>query len=67
MLWRSTETFMLATVPRSGIAAAAFCMQLAPGGAVHAWSVLLNPLREHCVRGGRDQSGRLRLPSLKPA
>ena len=37
---------MLATVPRSGIAAAAFCMQLALG-AVYAWSVFLNPLRAH--------------------
>lgn len=33
-------------VPRAGIAAAAFCMQLALG-AVYAWSVFLNPLREH--------------------
>jgi OFA family oxalate/formate antiporter-like MFS transporter len=31
---------------RAGIAAAAFCMQLALG-AVYAWSVFLNPLREH--------------------
>jgi len=34
------------TVPRAAIAAAAFCMQLALG-AVYAWSVFLNPLREH--------------------
>jgi OFA family oxalate/formate antiporter-like MFS transporter len=34
------------SVPRAGIAAAAFCMQLALG-AVYAWSVFLNPLREH--------------------
>src|SRR3954447_15213828 len=33
-------------IPRSAIAAAAFCMQLALG-AVYAWSVFLNPLREH--------------------
>jgi MFS transporter, OFA family, oxalate/formate antiporter len=31
--------------PRAGIAAAAFCMQLALG-AVYGWSVFLNPLRE---------------------
>src|SRR6188768_3342517 len=31
---------------RIAIAAAAFCMQLALG-AVYAWSVFLNPLREH--------------------
>ena len=30
---------------RTGIAAAAFCMQLALG-AVYGWSVFLNPLRE---------------------
>jgi MFS transporter, OFA family, oxalate/formate antiporter len=34
------------SVPRAGIAVAAFCMQLALG-AVYAWSVFLNPLREH--------------------
>jgi MFS transporter, OFA family, oxalate/formate antiporter len=33
------------SVSRSGIAAAAFCMQLALG-AVYGWSVFLNPLRE---------------------
>ena len=32
-------------IPRAGIAAAAFCMQLA-FGAVYGWSVFLNPLRE---------------------
>ena len=32
-------------IPRAGIAAAAFCMQLALG-AVYGWSVFLNPLRE---------------------
>src|SRR5881394_1175542 len=34
------------SVPRAGIAVAAFCMQLALG-TVYAWSVFLNPLREH--------------------
>lgn len=34
------------TVSRNTIAAAGFCMQLALG-AVYAWSVFLNPLREH--------------------
>ena len=33
-------------IPRAGIAVAAFFMQLALG-AVYAWSVFLNPLREH--------------------
>jgi len=33
------------SISRSGIAAAAFCMQLALG-AVYGWSVFLNPLRE---------------------
>jgi OFA family oxalate/formate antiporter-like MFS transporter len=33
-------------IPRAMIAAAAFCMQLALG-AVYAWSVFVNPLREH--------------------
>jgi OFA family oxalate/formate antiporter-like MFS transporter len=39
-----------AVPPRIGIAAAAFCMQLALG-AVYGWSVFLNPLREQFGTG----------------
>jgi OFA family oxalate/formate antiporter-like MFS transporter len=39
-----------AASPRIGIAAAAFCMQLALG-AVYGWSVFLNPLREQFGAG----------------
>ena len=40
---------------RAGIAAAAFCMQLALG-AVYGWSVFLNPLREHFAAGKVETS-----------
>jgi len=42
--WRSEP--QPAPIPRYAIAVAAFCMQLALG-AVYAWSVFVNPLREH--------------------